>query len=337
MLGKSLLFLSSCQKSCMLRRGPVGATSLEGRCAVLGFHPRTPCVTPVLPGPGSDTRMKMEWKIIAKTEKSGVWFFQNAGGPVGEVGTSVTYGRCRLGLEGIVPHCVVGPLWFLVCLFVRVRARPRYRATYLRAVLATASWCVEGYRTPDEAMVCRGRIPTVANLNLYRGWNSRAGWHCDDEPLFGVCGVAKLIVSVSFGTRALFRWKGKSCLDIEASSCCLGYGDILVMDGQCQDEFFHCGDPGLEQERINVTVRWIRQHAAHCPHCGQEWYVVCQRVRRVHPLLLRSLGRMVVFGAFWVLLGALCKRSVLALLVYTLMCTGLGLRRCAYRCTRPLG
>ena len=48
-------------------------------CAVVGFPPRTPCVTPVLPGPGSDTRMKMEWKVQNKTRKSGVWFFQNAG------------------------------------------------------------------------------------------------------------------------------------------------------------------------------------------------------------------------------------------------------------------
>ena len=32
--------------------------------------------------------------------------------------------------------------------------RPRYRATYWKAVLATASWCVEGCRTPDEALVC---------------------------------------------------------------------------------------------------------------------------------------------------------------------------------------
>ena len=48
------------------------------RCAVVGFSPQIPCVTPVLPGPGSDTRMKMEWKHMTKTEKSGVWFFQNA-------------------------------------------------------------------------------------------------------------------------------------------------------------------------------------------------------------------------------------------------------------------
>ena len=44
--------------------------------------------------------------------------------------------------------------------------------------------------------------------------------------------------------------------------CCHGHGDILVMDGQCQDEFLHCTNPGLEREWINVTFRWIRQHTA---------------------------------------------------------------------------
>ena len=116
---------------------------------MVGFRPRTPFVTPVLPGPGSDIRMKMGWKIMTETEKSGV-VFPECREYVGEVGTSV----CGLGLEGTVPHSVVGPLSFLVHLFVRVRARPRYRAMYWRAVLATASRCVEGYRSPDEAMVC---------------------------------------------------------------------------------------------------------------------------------------------------------------------------------------
>ena len=64
--------------------------------------------------------------------------------------------------------------------------------------------------------------------------------HSDDEPLFGECGEAKLIVSVSFGTRALLKWKGKSCPDCAAGSCWLGHGDLLFMDGQSQDEFVHC-------------------------------------------------------------------------------------------------
>ena len=82
-------------------------------------------------------------------------------------------------------------------------------------------------------------VPSAANLNLYRGWKSRV-WHRDNEPLFGERGDAKLIVSVSFGARALFRWKGKSYPDGEASTCCLGHGDTLDMDGQRQDEVLHC-------------------------------------------------------------------------------------------------
>ena len=52
---------------------------VEGRCAVVRFPPRIPVVTPALPGPGSDIRIKMVWYFLTKTEKSGVWFFQNAG------------------------------------------------------------------------------------------------------------------------------------------------------------------------------------------------------------------------------------------------------------------
>ena len=47
---------------------------------------------------------------------------------------------------------------------------------------------------------------------------------------------SKLIVSVSFGSTALFKWKGKFCPDSDVNSCYLGHGDILVMGGQCQDE-----------------------------------------------------------------------------------------------------
>ena len=108
-------------------------------------------------------------------------------------------------------------------------------------------------------------MPTAANLNLYRGWKSCVGWHRDDEPLFGKCGDAKLIVSVSLGSSAVFRWRRQSCPDDEGHLCCLGHGDILVMDGQCQDEFLRRTDPGREQERINITFRWVKQHVSSCP------------------------------------------------------------------------
>ena len=34
------------------------------------------------------------------------------------------------------------------------------------------------------------------------------------------------------------------------------------MCDQCQDEFLHCTDPGSDQERINITFRWVKQHVA---------------------------------------------------------------------------
>ena len=76
--------------------------------------------------------------------------------------------------------------------------------------------------------------------------------------------------SVHDGDRRGFTMKPTAkyvdeCLSSEASLCCLGHGDILVMDCQCQDEFLHCTDPGLEQEWINITSLWIRQHVASCP------------------------------------------------------------------------
>ena len=186
-------------------------------------------------------------------------------------------------------------------------------------------WCAEG------------DLPTAANLNLYRGWKSCVGWHCDDEPLFGKCGDAKLIVSVSLGSFALFRWRRQSCSSDEGRSCRLDHGDILVMDGQCQDEFLHRTSPGREQDRINITFRWVKQHVSSCPlfKAGVACCLpTCAQGSSVPVMGNASCG--VFFEFFWFLLGVLCIWGVLALLV-SLLCTRLGLLRCASCWTRPLG
>ena len=119
----------------------------------------------------------------------------------------------------------------------------------------------------------------------------------------GERGDPKLIVSVSFGTRAVFTWKGKSCPESEDSSCWLDHGDLLVMGGQCQDEFLHCTDPGPEQERVNIACRWIKQHDASCsllrtgvacclPTCAQCFTCFCYGVCGVW----RCLG---IFWGSW--------------------------------------
>ena len=142
-------------------------------------------------------------------------------------------------------------------------------------------------------------------------------WHRDDEPLFGECGEAKLVVSVSFGSSAVFKWKGQSCPEYEGNSCCLG---LLVMDGQCQDEFLHCTDPGLEQERINVTFRWIIQHVASCPFLRAGVACCLQTCAQGSSV---SAAELVGFGTawgLWVLLVVLLFLRVLALLIYPLVC-----------------
>ena len=50
-------------------------------------------------------------------------------------------------------------------------------------------------------------------------------------------GESKLIVSMSFRVSALFKWKPGPCLDNDASSSWLHHGDLLVMDGRCEDEY----------------------------------------------------------------------------------------------------
>ena len=149
--------------------------------------------------------------------------------------------------------------------------------------------------------------------------------------------MAKLIVSVSFGSSALFRWRRQSCPDDEGHLCWLGHGDILVMDGQCQDAFLHCTNPGRDQERINVTFRWIKQHASSCPFlkagiaCCLPTCAQCSSVPNTE-----SLG----FGGFWAfmfLFSALCLLGVFALLDYTQLCTRLGSLWCASCWARPLG
>ena len=120
-------------------------------CAVAVACPSCPDYAPEPPGQGRIIRNMLGWSQLVKTIRSGVWLFRGA------FKKRICFFPCRcwrLGKEGDVPHSVGGPLRFLMHLFVCVRARPRYRATYWRPVFVTASRCVEGYRTPDEALVC---------------------------------------------------------------------------------------------------------------------------------------------------------------------------------------
>ena len=166
-------------------------------------------------------------------------------------------------------------------------------------------WCAEG------------EVPSAANLNLYRGRSSYVGWHSDDEPLFGERGEAKLIVSVSFGTQALFKWKGKSCPSNDSRSCWLGHGDILVMD---------CTDPGSDQERINITFRWVKQHVTSCSFLRTGVACCLPTCARGFSFSDTEMVGIGIFWVFWLLLGALCILGVLVFVVYPLCVQSLGFK-----------
>ena len=220
--------------------GRNGNPSLPISQVVGGDSPSPSFLLFVSPGPGREVRNGIAWSLLEKTARSGVWLFRGA-----LRGSSAFFAFVAFAdwvKKRIVPYGVGGPSSFFVFLFILVWARHGCRATIWRAVLATASRSVEAIAPPMKPWCAEGDVPTAANLNLYRGRFSNVGWHSDDEPLFGKRGETKLIVSVSFGTQALFKWKGKSCPNNDGHSCSLGHGDILVMDGQCQDEFRHYTD-----------------------------------------------------------------------------------------------
>ena len=124
----------------------------------------------------------------------------------------------------------------------------------------TMPWCAEG------------DVPTAANLNLSRGRFSHVGWHSDNEPLFGERGdrasPVRTVKLARAGLTIVIFWS---------------------MPGRVSSLY----GSWLEQERINVTFRWVQQRVASCPFLRTG---VCRRVRRVHPFLLRSLWRTALPG-----------------------------------------
>ena len=274
-------------------------------CAATVACPSCPDHSPEPPGPGRIIRNMLGWSLMEKNEVGcGVWLFRGAlQGKNLFSSLDVTGDWVRKGsyhTAWAVPcdslcSCsysygqgpAIGPHTGRQCW-------PLLEGVWRAIAPLMKPWCAEG------------EVPTAANLNLYRGGNSCVGWHRDDELLFGEFGEAKLIVSVSLGGSAVFRWKRRSCPDDEGHLCCLGHGDILVMDGRCQDKFLHRTDPCREQERINITFRWIKQHVSSCPLFRTG--VACCLPTCAQGLSVPVMGNSSygIFWVFWLLLGVLC-------------------------------
>ena len=127
-------------------------------------------------------------------------------------------------------------------------------------------WCAMG----------EGEMPGRVKLILKRGEKSCISRHSDKEPMFGGFGGPKLIVSVSFGCDATFRWVRNSDRDGSSGwSQRLSQGDVLVTDGKAQDQFEHWTKAGAQGERINLTYRWIKLHNPGCVSATTGVFLCC--------------------------------------------------------------
>ena len=116
------------------------------------------------------------------------------------------------------------------------------------------------------------------NLNRYAGDGSFIPWHRDNERLFGSPSEPKVIVSMSLGHSVLFKLCRRASKKT-VTPIWLDHGDLLVMDGLTQEEFWHSTASELEGPRVNLTYRWISQHIRSCPQAG----LICGALPPVAP------------------------------------------------------
>ena len=150
--------------------------------------------------------------------------------------------------------------------------------------------------------VLREWVPTAANLNLYRGRFSRVDWHSDNEPLFGARGGVEAHCFNEFRYSGALQVEGRvlSWTD-EADSCWLDHGDhSWSWMANVRTSFFTVRILVWEQERINITFRWIKQHVASCSlsedRGGMLFANVCAGFHRFLP---RSLWGKALSGDSW--------------------------------------
>ena len=155
-------------------------------CAAVVARPSCPDHSPEPPGPGSVIRDMLGWSQLEKTAGSGVCLFRgalqgknlfslfDAAGDWERKGSYTTAWAVHHDFSCTCSYAygqgpAIGPRSGKLCWPLL--------AGLWRAIAPLMKPCC-----------AEGNLPTAANLNLYRGWKSCVGWHCDDEPLFGKCG-----------------------------------------------------------------------------------------------------------------------------------------------------
>ena len=107
---------------------------------------------------------------------------------------------------------------------------------------------------------------------MYQNGNQSLGFHADDEDLFKTANGETCICSLSLGATREFGLKLNGKDDSEAFRVKLESGDVLWMEGQCQQQWQHAlfKDPSVHDARINITWRILTQHTSFCEYGVQD-------------------------------------------------------------------
>lgn len=91
-------------------------------------------------------------------------------------------------------------------------------------------------------------------VNLYRDGHDHMGWHADDESNLGPTPV---IASLSLGVERRFELRHRVTSEVVRFP--LGHGSILVMSGECQNQWVHRlpKQSRVVAPRINLTFRHL--------------------------------------------------------------------------------
>ena len=252
------------------RSGSVGG-SLGCAAAIRGI----PCSLVMPPGRHQRAPQSLGWEWVCGSEKSGVWVLKGATRtynlPRNLDDVGIVWER-RSGYEtawatpGHVCSCSYG--------YGHGPVLPQSNPSVFTEVIKLWSR-VASLLTPWCA---KGEVPTGVNLNRYAGDGSFIPWHRDNERLFGSPSEPKVIVSMSLGHSVLFKLCRRAS-EKTVTPIWLDHGDLLVMDGLTQEEFWHSTASELEGPRVNLTYRWISQHIRSCPQAG----LICGALPPVAP------------------------------------------------------
>ena len=154
----------------------------EARCASVSFPSCYSDLTSVLPGPGSEIGRQLGWTQLEKTGRSGVWFFRGAYQGEDLFSSLAVSGD---GVKNWSYHTAWSVPGDSLCSCPYAYGHgPAIGPHTGQRCWELLSWLWRTIAPLMRPWCAEGEVPTAANLNLYRGGNSRVNWHSDDEPLF---------------------------------------------------------------------------------------------------------------------------------------------------------